>query len=214
MVNIMENTTGIKRNKLLKVLLLAAELLIAAVCLWLIFNRDTGGPVIQIDPSVQALYSADNQESLLNGVTAYDEKDGDVTDSIIIKGIIERTDGKVLVSYAAKDKDNNVTVETRLMDKGTEEETQVQNANEEAPLGEIPVIILKTNEVTIKAGSPFSPIDYVEQAIDDKDDAWKRIQVTGSYDINSVGTYTITYMVTDSDGNSSEPVSLILTVEN
>ncbi len=52
--------------------------------------------------------------SLLEGVTATDEKDGDVTDSLMIENIFPNDDHtSASVVYAAKDSHNNVSKATR-----------------------------------------------------------------------------------------------------
>lgn len=223
MVSIMENITAIRQKKFVKILLLVIEVLIVVICFWFIFRNNNEGPVISIDSSITINYSGDNEKELLKGVTARDEEDGDVTDSLMIKSTVERTDGKILVAYAAKDKDDNVTVETRLIEKSdsgvpVSETTSGQetSSDEGSSVGAdgVPVLTLKTTAVTIKKGTAFVPLDHVEKAEDDKDDAWRRIQVSGSYDINKAGTYTITYRIIDSDGNSSEARELKLTVGN
>lgn len=46
---------------------------------------------------------------LLKGVSAIDDVDGDVTESIVIEKLARTSDGNILVTYAALDSSNNVT---------------------------------------------------------------------------------------------------------
>lgn len=97
--------------------------------------------------------------------------------------------------------------------QGTEDQTE--ESVEEAPLVSTgdPVIKLNTYEVTIEAGGYFNPMNYIQDAVDDVDDAWRRIRIVGNYNINTPGEYTLEYSITDSDGNRSNVEELILTVE-
>ena len=79
-------------------------------------GKDGKGPEISMDNSeISASIHADEAE-LLSGVTAYDAKDGDVTDSLTVEHIsnfIEK--GRRKISIVAFDSDNNVTHAERDM---------------------------------------------------------------------------------------------------
>lgn len=71
---------------------------------------------------------------LLTGVTATDERDGDVTDTVTIESVIPNTDGtEASVIYVAKDSKNNVTKETRKVSYTTDAAAAVQAAAGERP---------------------------------------------------------------------------------
>lgn len=76
-----------------------------------------------------------------------------------------------------------------------------------------PIIRLNTHEVTISVGGSFNPMRYVAEAVDDIDDAWRRVHVEGTYYTSRAGVYVIKYSVRDSDGNVSNVEELVLTVE-
>lgn len=76
-----------------------------------------------------------------------------------------------------------------------------------------PIIKLNTYEVTIAAGGYFNPMNYIEDAVDDVDDAWRRIRIVGEYHTSTPGEYTLEYYVVDSDGNQSNVERLRLVVE-
>ena len=68
-------------------------------------------------------------------------------------------------------------------------------------------------EVAIYAGEEFNPLLGVS-AIDNRDGTiTSRIQVTGTYDVNVPGTYTINYSVSDNAGNTTT-ASMTLRVRN
>lgn len=73
-------------------------------------GRDRKGPVIQV-PAEQISYrEGAAEEELLKGVTAMDDRDGDVSDSLMVEKILPSDDGSTAqVIYAAMDKSNNVT---------------------------------------------------------------------------------------------------------
>lgn len=72
------------------------------------------GPKITMKESTIHINCADGDEAILQGITAKDNKDGDVTNRLIIESksnFIEK--GRLNVTIAAFDKDNNVTKTTR-----------------------------------------------------------------------------------------------------
>lgn len=72
--------------------------------------KDQTGPVFQADNSTLVISVKDDESSLLNGLTATDQHDGDVTDSIIVETVSPFTGtGHRIVKYAAFDSDNHVT---------------------------------------------------------------------------------------------------------
>ena len=78
-----------------------------------VYGKD-GGPVIFYPEGVLEISVQDGEEALLQGVTAKDDKDGDVTGSILVEKL-SGFDGEDRreVSYAAFYSDGNVTKATR-----------------------------------------------------------------------------------------------------
>ena len=70
-------------------------------------------PVIEMEAQEIAVSVKDGEEALLRGVTAHDEKDGDVTESIVIESVSRFANGKRTVTYAAFDKDRHVSKASR-----------------------------------------------------------------------------------------------------
>ena len=77
-------------------------------------TTDTTIPVITVDGElIEVSFEATNEE-LLKGVTAYDEKDKDITDKVIVESVSKFLDkGICKVVYAVCDNDNNVVNATR-----------------------------------------------------------------------------------------------------
>ena len=78
-----------------------------------VYGKD-GGPVIFYPEGVLEISAQDGEEALLQGVTAKDDKDGDVTGSILVEKL-SGFDGESRreVTYAAFDSDGNVAKATR-----------------------------------------------------------------------------------------------------
>ena len=56
-----------------------------------------------------------SEEELLSGISASDETDGDVTGSLVIEKISETGNGTVIVTYGARDRENNVAKVSRVL---------------------------------------------------------------------------------------------------
>lgn len=73
-------------------------------------------PIIKVEDKMIEVSLQATDEELLRGITAYDEKDKDLTDQIVIESIsrfIEKGTSKV--TYTVCDSDNNVSKATRLI---------------------------------------------------------------------------------------------------
>ncbi|MBQ8187446.1 MAG: DUF5011 domain-containing protein [Clostridia bacterium] len=79
-------------------------------------QKDTTLPVITVEgDTLDVSLTADNAE-LLQGVTAFDEKDGDITDRIIVESISRFTEpGVAIVTYAVCDSDRHVASASRTI---------------------------------------------------------------------------------------------------
>lgn len=216
-----------------------------------IATSDRKGPEIEIPSGADVTYEeSSDTASLLEGVTATDDKDGDVTDSLVIENIFpndERTSASVV--YAAKDNHNNVSKATRRVNykaaakdetapeadngdaadeptpaaeepqqndaAGAKNEADAQTEIEELS-AESPRLYLNTYEVTVEAGNEMDKISYIKEMIDDVDSQetlFNEIEIDGDVDTAVPGDYTLTYHVTDSDGNRSNAAVLTVHVQ-
>ena len=79
-------------------------------------NKDAEGPVINIDSGLIEVSIHDNESALLQGVTAFDSKDGDVSSSIGIENISGFiAENTCQIDYVAFDSDNHVSKASRRM---------------------------------------------------------------------------------------------------
>lgn len=102
-----------KKGFLLGIFIL--DIVLLGTAIYLEIQQDKTAPVISF-PEEELIWSeAVSEEKLLEGVTALDNVDGDVTDSLLIEKVFETVDGKVVVMYAALDHSNNVTKTSRVL---------------------------------------------------------------------------------------------------
>lgn len=121
-----------KKGLVAMLFLACAALLAGNVVVYI--GEDRNGPEISV-PQEEITYVAGTDTSaLLNGVTAQDNRDGDVTDTVTIESIIPNADQTgASVVYVAKDSKNNVTKETRTIVYSTDaNQAAAQAAAEQA----------------------------------------------------------------------------------
>lgn len=79
-------------------------------------RKDYTYPTIEIDSEILDISIHDTKEYLLQGVTAYDEKDGDLTSKIIVESMSKFTkDQTCIVTYAVVDSDMHVVKNSRII---------------------------------------------------------------------------------------------------
>lgn len=98
----------------------AVFLLIGGVYFWQKHKgMDRTPPVIVMDSDAISCNIADSEEKLLAGITASDDRDGDLTDSIQVSRIRKKTDSKAVnqfeITYAVFDSSNNLATESRTL---------------------------------------------------------------------------------------------------
>lgn len=128
-----------KKGLVAMLLLACAALLAGNVVIYI--GKDRNGPDITVPQEELTYVAGSDTSALLNGVTAVDDRDGDVTSTVTVESIIPNEDQTgASVVYVAKDSKNNVTKAARLIsyaaDAGQaaaqEAETAAQQAAQEA----------------------------------------------------------------------------------
>lgn len=80
------------------------------------FTTDRTLPEIIMETEEIEISVKDKEDVLLEGVTAYDGKDGDITDRILVESISKFIEpGVCTVTYAVSDSDRHVTKQTRIL---------------------------------------------------------------------------------------------------
>lgn len=83
--------------------------------IFLYMNQDRTAPVIVFPEEIPAYSENMNESLLMTGVRAVDDRDGDVSGSLLIEKIAETSKGDVIVTYAAVDSSNNVAKASRIL---------------------------------------------------------------------------------------------------
>lgn len=101
----------------------------------LVVTRDKTGPEITISEDRKVSYEiGGDKKVLLDGVKATDEKDGDVSDSLMVEAVHENEDGSLEVTYSAVDHSNNVTkVTCKVETSGGESQEESQEESADLP---------------------------------------------------------------------------------
>ena len=202
-------------------------------------NQDRTAPEIKVDQSKKIAYTeGEDYGKLLEGVTAQDEKDGDLTNEVFVEKVVPVSKKKAVVYYGVTDKAKNVGTARREVTCQTAEDSDAaeetaqdaaaadeQSIDEQSidqqsaalqPNGTRPAMKLAEETKTIARGTSFNAQNEVTDAVDDKDDRdtlFRGLHIDGNYDVNQAGTYTLQYYVQDSDGNTSDPITFTLTVQ-
>lgn len=180
------------------------SLLLTAVCLGVLvgyqalgsLREDNTAPEIIIEDQLLEVSALDSRDALLQGVTARDAVDGDVTASLVVESVrLLRGDGTVTVTYAAFDKSGNVAKKTR----------EVLYSDYESPRFALkqPLLFTQKNYDLL---SIVSASDILDGDITHRIRATALEAVTSGYS----GTYHVRFQVTNSLG---ETVELVLPVE-
>ena len=188
-------------RKMQRVILALFILTLLAFCGLRIYRRltvDVTPPVItcstdSIDVSVTA-----GEEALLQGVMASDDRDGDLTDQILIKGVSPSlTDSSAQVTYIVFDSANNMATVTRT----------VRYTDYEAPRFAL------SQPLVYPAGQTVTLLDRLTASDVLDGDISSGIRITSQNVINSQpGVYSVTAQVDSRLGNSVVlPLKVVIT---
>lgn len=96
-------------KKTITVIAAVLVIVLAVFSVYIVKKQDNTPPVINLPETDVVFMEGTDLSTLLNGVTATDKVDGDVSNSIIIEKTFVSDDlSQIHVYYAAKDKSNNV----------------------------------------------------------------------------------------------------------
>lgn len=160
-------------------------------------RTDTQPPEIILEENIPEISVFDDRDALLQGVTATDKKDGDVTDLLVVERVsLQNADGSILVSYAAFDRSGNVAKAQR----------EARYTDYRSPK------LTLSDPLLFPYNSNFDVLNVVgaQDALDG--DIQHRVRATlleGSA-INELGIHNVRFQVTNSLGDM---VSYVLPVE-
>lgn len=176
-------------------------LLLIALCL-LIFgvyrvvtqiSADTQAPKITVDTQQLQVSVQDDKSALLQGVTARDSRDGDVTASLLVENVrLLDKDGTITVTYAAFDKAGNVA----------KAERQVQYTDYESPKFSLSAPLVFAQSSNFDILSIISAYDAVDG------DIQHRIRATSldESSVSTLGNHEVQFRITNSLGDTVEQV--------
>jgi len=151
------------------------------------FGIDKTVPVIEIPSGIlEVSLSADSNE-LLQGITAYDKKDGDLTDQILVESISRFTEpGVAVVYYAVCDSDNHVGSASR----------KIRYVDYTAPKFTMNESLVFSTVETPRVLKILGAMDVIDGDISNK------VIITATdYVSSTAGTYTISAKAANSKGD-------------
>lgn len=133
----------------------------------------------------------------LEGVTAQDAEDGDITSKIQVSGKVDtEVPGEYTLKYSVTDSGGLTDEVTRIV--------TVTPVNQ-------PPVITGANDITIDQNSNFDPKKGVIAMDPEDGNITGSLEVSGFIDVSEPDVYTLVYSVTDSGGLTTE-VSRVVTV--
>ena len=164
-------------------------------------SPDNTAPVINGATNKQ-IYIGDSFNSLA-GITASDKEDGDLTNKVTVSGTVDTTKaGTYNLTYSVVDsKGLKTTVSVTI------------TVSEKTATNTAPVINGVANK-EIKIGSIFNPLTGITASDKVDGDLTNKIVISGTVDTSKVGTYNLTYSVTDSKGLVTTAKATITVVDN
>ncbi|MER0278653.1 immunoglobulin-like domain-containing protein [Clostridioides difficile] len=157
---------------------------------------DTGAPIISgaDDKTINLLEELD----LRAGVTAMDDIDGDLTDSIVIDGTVDNAiPGENNIVYTVEDKSKNKSVVNRII-------TVVDN---------IVPILFGVEDCTVEYGSTFDSKAGVTANDNIDGDLTSKIVIEGVINTSILGEQILTYKVTDVANNEASAIRKVTVVD-
>jgi len=180
-----------KLRKLWYALVALALISIIAYQAYQMMKEDSSGPYFSSNNDLITLSIADPEAVLLEGITAKDKKDGDVTDSILVEklsGLYD--DNKRTVTYVAFDSDNHIT----------KMERELQYSDYVSPRFSL------SGSLRFRAGETINidKIIGVKDCIDG--DLSNKVKILMDTTINNrlPGVYDVVYEVTNSAGDTQK----------
>ena len=101
--------------KKIVIILCTLDVILTALSVMLYLDEDRTAPVIHMEEVQLEYREGMTDEELLEGITATDETDGDVTGSLVVEKVSEVGDGTVIVTFGTRDRSNNVVKGSRVM---------------------------------------------------------------------------------------------------
>jgi len=155
------------------------------------FNDETPPVITLLGNAVESV----SQGSAYNdaGATALDDVDGDITADIVVTNNVDtNVVGSYTVVYNVSDSSGNAAVPV----------TRIVNVLDETS----PTLTVNPITVNIEVGGTYDYMTGVTANDNVDGDITADVVVTGTVDFNTIGSYSLTYNVSDSAGNAATPI--------
>lgn len=125
-------------KKVIIALMLCVCLALGGAVIYMKSSEDKEAPKIKIPDNDITYTQGESYDKLLENVTAMDNRDGDVTESLVIEEVYPNNEGtQATVMYAARDKNNNVGKMKRIVKyAAVEDMQQIEESKDEEDLDE------------------------------------------------------------------------------
>lgn len=153
-------------------------------------STDTKAPQINITSGVQQVSVQASKDVLLQGVTAKDDTDGDVTASLVVESVrLMDAEGNATVSYAAFDRAGNVAKASR----------PVQYTDYESPRFSLNGPLAFAQNASVDVLSRIQVTDLLDG------DITRRVRATSLAEesVSNLGTHEVEFRVTNSMGETA-----------
>lgn len=193
--------------RLIRRITIVVFVIVAAIFLYNLFedyrNQDKSYPEFSIADETAILQVSVNatDEELKTGVTAFDKKDGDLTNQIIIESISKFISGHVCkITYTVSDSDNHVTRISRKIEFTDYVSPQFTLSRQ------LCLYIGEDVDVTKIIGAK----DVYENKENNGDISGKVKLLSSSVSTETAGEYTITAQVTNKLGDTSKLQAMVI----
>ncbi len=172
-------------------------------------NCDNGGDdeTPTITTPGQSCFLLNAKFDLMDGVSATDDEDGNITDAVIVdsSAVIFGTAGTYTVTYTVTDSDGNTTTVTRSITISENCDNGGDGQNPEIAISQYSCVSTGVLSYDFAAGATAT----------DPQDGNIAVTIDSSAVIfGTVGTYNVVYSATDSDGNTTTTVVPFTVSEN
>lgn len=179
--------------------LLLGCVILGIISVFIYIGQDHTPPQISIEDADITYTEGEAYTVLMEGISARDDTDGDLTDDIFVDKVIPTGEDTAVVYYGVIDSSKNVATESRKisyiptdgddpaeqaaeeaeeLEEQTEAEAQTQTVDGQeeqtaglVPNGQRPVLALNSTSATVAVGAVFDPMSVVQGMVDDKDSA-------------------------------------------
>lgn len=177
--------------KVLRIVTIVA--FVAAVGLFSVFfvherrTNDSTIPVITVEGDLIELSISATQEDFLKGVTAYDAKDGDITDKIVVESVSQfLEDGLCKITYAVCDNDKHVVKNSR----------HIKYVDYEKPRFTMNRSLVFAVDEEVDIIGSIGALDSIDGDISEK-----VVLTATDYTADTLGVFTVTLQATNSMGD-------------